>query len=245
MSHFCASGRCRLYVLNPTYQNVRVRRHSHTRRLNENPQDSEMSMDGPNAEVSILHVSWKEYLRKCLRGLHFTCALCLSFWHCRVSHYRCTIARACQVALWECFESIRTSLLQEKTTKRDIGRPIIYHGDPLSPDVTLEQRRLISRRIVNRESARRVRGRRHEVLDRLAQKVSNTVFVDNEHIDAAVACDNRAMDSVPVGRSLTLLKQQDFHPSRLTTWNRPMLYYAKSSKKFRAMEQSWKSIWNN
>ncbi len=63
-------------------------------------------------------------------------------------------------------------MLQKQKTKRKVGRPIIFQGNPLSPDVTPEQRRVMLRRIANRESARRVRNRRNEELERLIQKVS-------------------------------------------------------------------------
>ena len=58
-------------------------------------------------------------------------------------------------------------------------------------------------------------------------------------------CDDHAIISVPFGHSLALLKQQDFNPFRLTTWSKPMLYYAESSRKFRGMKQSWKIIWHS
>lgn len=37
------------------------------------------------------------------------------------------------------------------------GRPVVFHGDPNDPRLSTEERRLLKRRIVNRESARRVR----------------------------------------------------------------------------------------
>ena len=55
--------------------------------------------------------------------------------------------------------------------KRKVGRPIAYCGDPNSPDLTPSERRRILRRIANRESARRVRARRLDLLDDMAQKV--------------------------------------------------------------------------
>ena len=62
--------------------------------------------------------------------------------------------------------------LQDGKVKRKVGRPIAYSGDPFSPDLEPEQRRVILRRIANRESARRVRARRQDELDRLSQRVS-------------------------------------------------------------------------
>ena len=53
-----------------------------------------------------------------------------------------------------------------------MGRPIAYSGDPFSPALQPDERRVILRRIANRESARRVRARRQDELDRLSQRVS-------------------------------------------------------------------------
>ena len=61
--------------------------------------------------------------------------------------------------------------MQDGKVKRKVGRPIAYSGDPFSPDLEPEQRRIILRRIANRESARRVRARRQDELDRLGQRV--------------------------------------------------------------------------
>ena len=55
--------------------------------------------------------------------------------------------------------------------KRKVGRPIIYIGDPDAPDLTPAERRRIRRRIANRESARRVRARRQDLLEEMAIKV--------------------------------------------------------------------------
>ena len=55
--------------------------------------------------------------------------------------------------------------------KRKVGRPIIYCGDPDAPDLTPQERRRIRRRIANRESARRVRARRQDLLEDMAIKV--------------------------------------------------------------------------
>ncbi|BDA51202.1 probable bZIP transcription factor 11 at C-terminar half [Coccomyxa sp. Obi] len=55
--------------------------------------------------------------------------------------------------------------------KRKVGRPIIYCGDPDSPDLTPQERRRIRRRIANRESARRVRAKRQDLLEDMSIKV--------------------------------------------------------------------------
>ncbi len=52
-----------------------------------------------------------------------------------------------------------------------MGRPIAYCGDPNSPELTQAERRRIMRRIANRESARRVRVRRIDLLDDMAKQV--------------------------------------------------------------------------
>ena len=51
--------------------------------------------------------------------------------------------------------------------KRKVDRPITDEGNPFSPDVTPEQRHVMLRRDANRESARRMRDRRSEDMDRL------------------------------------------------------------------------------
>ena len=51
-----------------------------------------------------------------------------------------------------------------------MGRPIAYCGDPNSPDLTPAERRRIKRRIANRESARRVRARRQDMVEEMAIK---------------------------------------------------------------------------
>ena len=61
--------------------------------------------------------------------------------------------------------------LQDGRAKWKVGRPIAYCGDPYAPSLEPEQRRVILRRIANRESARRVRARRQDELDRLTQQV--------------------------------------------------------------------------
>ena len=60
-------------------------------------------------------------------------------------------------------------------------------GDPLSPDMTPEQRRVMLRRVANRESARRVRDRRNEDMNRLVLKVSKMGDQGDSHSDAAVS----------------------------------------------------------
>ena len=60
--------------------------------------------------------------------------------------------------------------VQPATEKRKGGRPIAYCGDPNSPDLTPAERRRIKRRIANRESARRVRARRQDMIEEMAVK---------------------------------------------------------------------------
>ena len=58
--------------------------------------------------------------------------------------------------------------VQPMKEKRKVGRPIAYCGDPNSPDLTPAERRRIKRRIANRESARRVRARRQDMIEEMA-----------------------------------------------------------------------------
>ncbi|CAL5225656.1 g8514 [Coccomyxa viridis] len=64
--------------------------------------------------------------------------------------------------------------LMEVKTKRKVGRPIAYQGDPDSPDLDPEERQIILRRIANRRSARRGRERRQNEVDKLTKKVLET-----------------------------------------------------------------------
>ncbi len=61
--------------------------------------------------------------------------------------------------------------LQSPREKRKVGRPIIYSGDPDAPDLTPQERRRIRRRIANRESARRVRAKRQDLIEEMSIKV--------------------------------------------------------------------------
>ena len=63
------------------------------------------------------------------------------------------------------------TLLQAKEKKK-VGRPLAYKGDPNAPELTELERRRIKRRIANRESARRVRHKRQEILEEMQAKVS-------------------------------------------------------------------------
>jgi hypothetical protein len=63
-------------------------------------------------------------------------------------------------------------LLQEATGKRKVGRPIAYCGNPNAPELTPVQRRVVLRRIANRESARRVRSRSNADYEHLLRKVT-------------------------------------------------------------------------
>ena len=70
------------------------------------------------------------------------------------------------------------SLLQEGAGPsthgtRKIGRPVAYQGDPDSSSLTALERVQIKRRIINRESARRLRVRRQESLDVIQAEVGD------------------------------------------------------------------------
>ncbi|CAL5224353.1 g7027 [Coccomyxa viridis] len=57
--------------------------------------------------------------------------------------------------------------------KRGRGRPVIYQGDPDAPGLDPAQRRLLQRRISNRESARRTRKRHQEHAESLYAKAKS------------------------------------------------------------------------
>lgn len=65
--------------------------------------------------------------------------------------------------------------LQSPKEKRKVGRPIIYSGDPDAPNLTPQERRRIRRRIANRESARRVRAKRQDLIEEMSIKVCTAV----------------------------------------------------------------------
>ena len=77
-------------------------------------------------------------------------------------------------------------VLREQKAKRKPGRPLAYQGDPFSPDVTPEERRVILRRIANRESARRVRVRHNETVERAFKEASCAV---TENAAVPLCCD--------------------------------------------------------
>ena len=64
---------------------------------------------------------------------------------------------------------------QSPKEKRKVGRPIIYSGDPDAPNLTPQERRRIRRRIANRESARRVRAKRQDLIEEMSIKVCTPV----------------------------------------------------------------------
>jgi hypothetical protein len=62
--------------------------------------------------------------------------------------------------------------VQTQKERKKVGRPIAYKGDPNSPHLTEDERRRVKRRIANRESARRVRQKRQDLLGELQIKVN-------------------------------------------------------------------------
>ena len=68
-------------------------------------------------------------------------------------------------------------MLVQYKEKKKVGRPITYKGDPEANDLTEEERRRIKRRIANRESARRVRQKRHDLMDDLQVNVRESIFI--------------------------------------------------------------------
>ncbi|BDA47047.1 probable bZIP transcription factor 11 at N-terminal half [Coccomyxa sp. Obi] len=73
----------------------------------------------------------------------------------------------------------------DSAEKKRVGRPIAYKGDPNSPNLTEEERRRIKRRIANRESARRVRQKRQDVMEELQVKI-NALQAQNQRLMAHV-----------------------------------------------------------
>jgi len=108
------------------------------------------------------------------------------------------LGRTARFKLWRSTDARRWLWAQTKE-KRKVGRPIAWVGDPNSPDLTpqvrspccsvtlgsqlmrcmrvtrrcvcMQERRRIKRRIANRESARRVRARRQDMLEEMIEKV--------------------------------------------------------------------------
>lgn len=81
--------------------------------------------------------------------------------------------------------------LQSPREKRKVGRPIIYSGDPDAPDLTPQERRRIRRRIANRESARRVRAKRQDLIEEMSIKVKRFASMHLKRrisISCAVRC---------------------------------------------------------
>ena len=72
-------------------------------------------------------------------------------------------------------------MLVQGKEKKKVGRPITYKGDPEANDLTEEERRRIKRRIANRESARRVRQKRHDLMDDLQVNVRESIFIHPCH----------------------------------------------------------------
>ncbi|EFN57345.1 hypothetical protein CHLNCDRAFT_57178 [Chlorella variabilis] len=56
---------------------------------------------------------------------------------------------------------------EKAPSRKRVGRPLAYNGNPDAPHLTDQERRKIKRRIANRESARRVRAKRAELMDEL------------------------------------------------------------------------------
>ncbi|KAK9826511.1 hypothetical protein WJX81_008584 [Elliptochloris bilobata] len=82
-------------------------------------------------------------------------------------------------------------LPKETKEKRKVGRPIAWVGDPNSPDLTPQERRRIKRRIANRESARRVRARRQDLLEDMIEKAKDIEAANAEMQRHAQECDEQ------------------------------------------------------
>ncbi|BDA42175.1 probable Ocs element-binding factor 1 at C-terminar half [Coccomyxa sp. Obi] len=90
--------------------------------------------------------------------------------------------------------------------KRKVGRPIAYCGDPDSPDLTPAERRRIKRRIANRESARRVRARRQDLIEEMAIKAE-----EMEKHNSTLASHASAIE----GQHTAMLQQMAEYNARL------------------------------
>ena len=61
--------------------------------------------------------------------------------------------------------------LQGRGASKKKGRPIAYRGDPEAAGLSEDEKRRIKRRIANRESARRVRQKRLDLMDQQQAQV--------------------------------------------------------------------------
>ncbi|CAL5225892.1 g8679 [Coccomyxa viridis] len=75
--------------------------------------------------------------------------------------------------------------------KRKVGRPIIYSGDPDAPDLTPQERRRIRRRIANRESARRVRAKRQDLIEEMSIKAQEMQEVNAKLVARAQSVEEK------------------------------------------------------
>ncbi len=135
----------------------------------------------------------------------------------------------------------KVPLPQGKVVKRKGGRPTVDEGNPFSPDVTPKQRRVMLRRVANCQSARRVRDRRNENMNRVVQKVSRTGDMDDFYADAAVAAAILFM--YVVASDLVLHFHITANPARLTPAQADYLkmenaFCAKSSTELRLLNHS-------
>ncbi len=101
--------------------------------------------------------------------------------------------------------------MQSPREKRKVGRPIIYSGDPDAPDLTPQERRRIRRRIANRESARRVRAKRQDLIEEMSIKVGTL----NQLTPACMSVHHWLM--LFYSLLATLLKRIGLHICRMTS----------------------------
>ena len=67
-------------------------------------------------------------------------------------------------------------VVQTRSGKK-VGRPISFKGDPDDEGLNDDEKRRIKRRIANRESARRVRQKRQDLLEEQQAKVWGTLGI--------------------------------------------------------------------
>ncbi|KAK9791865.1 hypothetical protein WJX73_009439 [Symbiochloris irregularis] len=97
--------------------------------------------------------------------------------------------------------------------KKRVGRPVIYRGDPDAAHLSQPERRQIKRRIVNRESARRVRERKQENVDGLRQQGVHASWSAAEAEKTQLQAENAALSSLqrqtcPCGRPYVTASQE-------------------------------------
>ena len=72
----------------------------------------------------------------------------------------------------KCYVELTLGGLAQTRGGKKVGRPISFKGDPDDEGLDEDEKRRIKRRIANRESARRVRQKRQDLMEDQQAKVS-------------------------------------------------------------------------